>query len=152
MRLDGKAENPERSFSHFSAMRKLGDNPFPFDLRTVLAQRKRSVELSGSERALLAFFMVKLFRIDPDVIVGHNLFGFDLDVLLHRVRFHKIPHWSRLGRMRRGATMPNLKASIGQRTNLAIERDLLSGRLLCDTMVRDGLCQCGVESDALLSL
>lgn len=138
MKLDGKLEQPEKTFSHFSAMRKLGDNPFPFDLRTAVSQSKRNVELSGSERTLLAFFITKVFRIDPDVIVGHNLFGFDLDVLLHRIRHHKIPNWSRLGRLRRSPQMPNLKAGLGNRTNMAVERDLLSGRLLCDTMVRLG--------------
>jgi DNA polymerase alpha subunit A len=40
-------------------------------------------------------------RIDPDVICGHNFLGFDLDVLLHRMEYHKIAHWSKLGRLNR---------------------------------------------------
>ena len=39
--------------------------------------------------------------MDPDVIVGHNFIGFDLDVLLHRMRDANTDNWSRLGRLRR---------------------------------------------------
>ena len=41
---------------------------------------------------------------------GHDIFGFDLEVLLHRVGHNKIPHWSRLGRLKR-ANMPKLSVS-----------------------------------------
>lgn len=42
----------------------------------------------------------KIYSLDPDVIVGHNFLGFDLDVLLHRMDALKIPHWSKLGRLK----------------------------------------------------
>lgn len=37
-----------------------------------------------SERALLNRLMIELYKLDSDVLVGHNISGFDLDVLLHR--------------------------------------------------------------------
>lgn len=37
-----------------------------------------------SERALLNRLMLELHKLDSDVLVGHNISGFDLDVLLHR--------------------------------------------------------------------
>lgn len=37
-----------------------------------------------SERALLNRLMIELHKLDSDVLVGHNISGFDLDVLLHR--------------------------------------------------------------------
>lgn len=37
--------------------------------------------------------------------VGHNISGFDLDVLLHRLGALRIPNWSRIGRLKRD-TMP----------------------------------------------
>ena len=61
-----------------------------------------------SERAMLSFFLTRLFQADPDVIVGHNLFGLDLDVLMHRMKQHNIPQWSRIGRLKR-KKMPNLQ-------------------------------------------
>lgn len=42
------------------------------------------MEVCHSERQLLNFVMTKIARIDPDIIAGHNILGFDLDVLLHR--------------------------------------------------------------------
>lgn len=39
-----------------------------------------------TESALLYSFLGRLQRLDPDVIVGHNFVGFDLDVLLHRLK------------------------------------------------------------------
>lgn len=39
-----------------------------------------------SERALLNRLMIELHKLDSDVLVGHNISGFDLDVLLHRVQ------------------------------------------------------------------
>jgi DNA polymerase alpha subunit A len=40
-----------------------------------------------------------IYRVDPDVIVGHNFLGYDLGVLLHRMRACKVDFWSRLGRL-----------------------------------------------------
>lgn len=37
-----------------------------------------------SERALLNRLMTELHKLDSDVLVGHNISGFDLEVLLHR--------------------------------------------------------------------
>ena len=41
---------------------------------------------------------------------GHDVLGFDLDVLLQRISANKIPHWSKLGRLKR-ANMPKLNVS-----------------------------------------
>lgn len=40
----------------------------------------------SSERALLNRLMIELHKLDSDVLVGHNISGFDLDVLLHRAQ------------------------------------------------------------------
>ena len=42
---------------------------------------------------------------------GHDIFGYDLDVLLHRINANKIPHWSKIGRLKR-TVMPKLSVSI----------------------------------------
>lgn len=47
--------------------------------------------IHANERSLLNFLLAKIHSIDPDVIVGHNFVGFDLDVLLHRMQRIKIP-------------------------------------------------------------
>ncbi len=40
-------------------------------------------------------------RNDPDVIVGHELLGTNLEVILQRMKDLKADHWSRIGRFRR---------------------------------------------------
>lgn len=44
--------------------------------------------------------MTEIQRTDPDMIVGHNFMGFDLDVLLHRLAANNIGNWSRIGKLR----------------------------------------------------
>ncbi len=44
----------------------------------------KTTEPHQNERAMLSEFMLRLGKADPDIILGHNLLGFDLDVLLHR--------------------------------------------------------------------
>ena len=36
------------------------------------------------------------------MLVAHNFYGFDLDVLLHRMQELKIFNWDRLGRLKKG--------------------------------------------------
>ena len=86
------------------------------------------LEIMGTERALLGFLLAKIHKVDPDVIVvcgvimrsnfyyrslscnsikyksfsqGHDIFGFDLDVFLSRIDHNKVPHWSKIGRLKR---------------------------------------------------
>ena len=57
-----------------------------------LGRRNGSSMLSvqASERALLCFLMDRINTLDPDVLVGHNVSAFDLDILLHRLQHHKV--------------------------------------------------------------
>eukprot|EP00039_Didymoeca_costata_P010754 m.145616 g.145616 ORF g.145616 m.145616 type:complete len:1518 (-) comp14951_c0_seq3:205-4758(-) len=135
IQCDGPTKDPNKDFTHFTAVRQLGAAPFPFDFRPRCHQsgRKDTMELCMSERALLGYVMAKIAKIDPDVIVGHNILGFDLDVLLHRIKANNIPHWSRIGRYRR-TVMPKLQHGAGGRANYA-ERVVASGRLLVDVQI-----------------
>jgi DNA polymerase alpha subunit A len=44
----------------------------------------KHVQICVSEKTLLDFLLEQMKIMDPDVIVGHNFFGYGLDVLLHR--------------------------------------------------------------------
>lgn len=48
------------------------------------------VSVQASERALLCYLIGRLHTLDPDVLVGHNVSAFDLDILLHRLQHHKV--------------------------------------------------------------
>ncbi len=91
------------------------------------------LEVAKNERALLTYLVAVIHRCDPDVLVGHNFLGFDLAVLLGRMRACKVDNWSRLGRLNwsqwpkaRGAG--STEASFG-------ERQITSGRVICDTYI-----------------
>jgi len=84
---------------------------------------------------MLEAFISRLVIIDPDLLVAHNLCGGIFEVLLARIQFNKIMHWSRIGRFRR-TQIPNKKFD---QTGLSfggsqwIPRLVTCGRLLVDT-------------------
>ncbi|XKL64150.1 hypothetical protein PGB90_004236 [Kerria lacca] len=88
-----------------------------------------NLEKFTSERELLSFFLAKFHKIDPDLIVGHDIYGFDIGTLIHRLVVNKIMHWSRLGRLRRANVV-----NIGKGKNFA-EKNVMCGRLLCDIKI-----------------
>ena len=83
------------------------------------------LEKASSERELLSLFLTKIQKMDPDVIIGHDIMGFDLEVLVHRMSVNKIAHWSRLGRLRRSQNPGARHAS----------KDATIGRLVCDLKI-----------------
>lgn len=140
------ATQPALYDSYFCALSKPTSAVFPYDLQNMLKsiQNKFRVEVCGSERAMLAFLLCKIHSLDVDVIIGHDLFGFNLDILLNRCTVNKVPHWSRLGRLKRN-NMPLLPGQNNKKQahnttihNLAVQQRIqtvCSGRLLCDIMI-----------------
>ncbi|CAK7266767.1 DNA-directed DNA polymerase alpha catalytic subunit pol1 [Sporothrix epigloea] len=103
---------------------------FPVGFDTMARSRGRgTIRLANTEAEMLSYFLAQLASVDPDVIVGHQLEGVDYSVLIDRLRERKTPQWSRLGRLRR-QIWPNGISRIGG--NVFAERQVLSGRLLCD--------------------
>ncbi|XP_067343066.1 DNA polymerase alpha catalytic subunit isoform X2 [Channa argus] len=115
--------------THFCVVSKPADCIFPYDFKEAVRKKNGKVEIAATERTLLGFFLAKMHKIDPDVLVGHDIFGFDLEVLLQRINVCKVPHWSKIGRLRR-ANMPKL----GGRGTFA-EKSATCGRLVCDVEI-----------------
>jgi DNA polymerase alpha subunit A len=103
---------------------------FPRDLDREIAAHLPSLKREPNERALLSRLWMQIHLWDPDVLVGHNAWGFDVEVLLQRSVDLKVSTWSKLGR-RRNLQLPT-KNYFGTRREYAIAQ-ALSGRLLCDT-------------------
>eukprot|EP00814_Leptocylindrus_danicus_P013719 CAMPEP_0116003740 /NCGR_PEP_ID=MMETSP0321-20121206/214_1 /TAXON_ID=163516 /ORGANISM="Leptocylindrus danicus var. danicus, Strain B650" /LENGTH=385 /DNA_ID=CAMNT_0003471963 /DNA_START=143 /DNA_END=1296 /DNA_ORIENTATION=- len=82
-----------------------------------------------NERAMLSKFLAQLGNWDPDVLVGHNNLGWDLELILRRCVELKVSVWSKLSRKRQMYT-PRLKAFEKNVSGLA---NLLTGRIICDT-------------------
>jgi DNA polymerase alpha subunit A len=76
---------------HFCIMAKPSSSSqliFPYDFtgeKVSSIYRKTKVEIAGSEREALNLFLAKITLIDPDILVGHDIYGFDLDTLLSRI-------------------------------------------------------------------
>lgn len=85
---------------------------------------------SPNERALLSRLFAQLGTWDPDVIVSHNGWGYDIDVLLDRCVELQVSMWSKIGR-RRQLKLPSA-SQFGNGKDWAIAQ-ALEGRLLCDT-------------------
>lgn len=106
--------------------------PFGFTdrARSMLA-RGGGLEVMPNEPALLNNFLTKVLRFDPDVIVGHDILGFGLDVLLARMSVRRSREWSRLGRLiqRRDLTQVVKNNSSAQ----WFKSEAVAGRLVLDT-------------------
>uniref|UniRef100_A0A803KXY4 DNA polymerase n=1 Tax=Chenopodium quinoa TaxID=63459 RepID=A0A803KXY4_CHEQI len=127
--------------NHFTVVRKLGGDIWPMKFQKEVAEKNTKagstiLVLETSERALLSCLMTEMYKLDSDFLVGHNISGFDLDVLLHRAQACRLPSsmWSKIGRLKR-ATMPKLtKGStiFGSGASPGI-MSCIAGRLSCDT-------------------
>uniref|UniRef100_A0A4W3HCU5 DNA polymerase alpha catalytic subunit n=1 Tax=Callorhinchus milii TaxID=7868 RepID=A0A4W3HCU5_CALMI len=105
---------------------KPSDCIFPYDFQEAVKRKNVKVEIAATERTLLGFLLAKIHKIDPDILVGHDIYGFDLDVLLQRINACKVPHWSKIGRLRR-----SVKPKLGGRGGFA-EKNAACGRMICD--------------------
>ncbi|GAA0171134.1 DNA metabolism protein [Lithospermum erythrorhizon] len=129
--------------SHFTVVRKIDGGIFPMGFTKEVADRNSKagtnvVISESSERALLNRLMLELHKLDTDVLVGHNISGFDLDILLHRVQACSVPSttWSKIGRLKR-SVMPKLTKGSSIFGSGATPGILacVAGRLLCDTFL-----------------
>ncbi|KAL2520250.1 DNA polymerase alpha catalytic subunit [Forsythia ovata] len=129
--------------SYFTVVRKLEGGIFPMGFSKEAAERNEKagsnvICFESSERALLNRLMIELHRLDSDVLVGHNISGFDLDVLLHRVQGCRVPSsmWSKIGRLKR-SVMPKLNKGSSMFGSGASQGIIscIAGRLLCDTYI-----------------
>lgn len=99
---------------------------WPLDLKQHLPQYKATrLTKCESERELLNFFMVQFWKLDPDLVVGHDLQGFQQDLLIGNILDLRIPNWSRLGRLKRSVAPQKKYAA----------KDAFLGRLVCDIKI-----------------
>ncbi|MCJ1390503.1 DNA-directed DNA polymerase alpha catalytic subunit pol1 [Xylographa bjoerkii] len=112
----------------FTVMRP-SETTFPVGFDAACKKQRGTVMLEKNEQLLLSKFLALLEKMDPDVLMGHQLQDVDYPILLSRMRERKTPGWHRIGRLRRSEWPKN----IGKGGNsFFAERQLVSGRLLCD--------------------
>ncbi|KAJ1909617.1 DNA-directed DNA polymerase alpha catalytic subunit pol1 [Tieghemiomyces parasiticus] len=136
VQVDGPADIRTLPSEQYTVVRALTGGFLPVGMATALQKQQMKVELARNEQALLNYLMATLQAIDPDILVGHNFLGHDLNLLLSRMKELKTSHWSRLGRLRRTQWPKALNAGSsggGWTTASYGERAILSGRVVCDT-------------------
>ncbi|KAL8766703.1 MAG: hypothetical protein Q9209_006572 [Squamulea sp. 1 TL-2023] len=112
----------------YTMMRPTG-NAYPTGFEALTRQQRGTIMTEKNEQMLLSKFVALLERTDPDVLMGHQLQDVDYPILLSRLRERKTPGWHRIGRMKRSEWPKNMgKAG----SSFFAERQLISGRLICD--------------------
>lgn len=116
----------------FCFVTKPSDQVLPFDFQTTVKKMGFNIQISPSERSMLGLLLAKIQTIDADIIVGHDIRGFDFDVLLHCLQANKVAHWSKIGRLKRN-TYPKL--SSGKQGFMSNDTNTACGRLVCDVKI-----------------
>lgn len=134
--LETASDQSPKHMSQLSIIRPLADPDssgpahFPRDIQKEIQANMPQLRCESNERAMLSLLFAHLAQWDPDVLVGHNLWGFDLEILLTRCIDLKVSTWGLLGRRRR-SSFP-AKTQLSSRRDYIIS-DAVAGRLLCDT-------------------
>lgn len=112
----------------FTVMRPAG-SAYPIGFEQETKKQSGKYFLETNEQFLLSKFMALFERMDPDVLMGHNLQEVDYSTLLSRLREKKTPGWHRIGRLKRGE-WPKTFGRTG--SGFFSERQIMAGRLMCD--------------------
>eukprot|EP00985_Skeletonema_marinoi_P027904 scaffold23518_cov225-Skeletonema_marinoi.AAC.19 len=135
VQIDAATDKSLRNMKQLTIVR-----PLNFETNGTMAQFPRDMEMeakimpelqkSPNERALLSRLFAQLGSWDPDVLVSHNGWGHDIDVLLSRCVELKVSMWSKIGRRRQMRLPPASQFGNGKEWAIA---NALDGRILCDT-------------------
>ncbi|KRT80764.1 hypothetical protein AMK59_5005, partial [Oryctes borbonicus] len=111
---------------HFCVLARPESMRLPLDIHNALkAYRGTHIQRMDSEKALLNYFIMQFANIDPDLIVGHDMQGYELNLLCSRLRCSNVNSFSKLGRLKRSEFPQKGK----------FERELFCGRLVCDIKI-----------------
>jgi DNA polymerase alpha subunit A len=91
--------------ANFSIIRGIdaagGQGTFPPGFKaSVQTNQGLNLTVLNNERSMLNLLMTQIKNFDPDVLLGHNIIGFDLDIMMHRMASLKVAQWSKLGRLK----------------------------------------------------
>ena len=125
--VDKTAPTPHYQ-QHIAAITIPSNQVFPYDFEDKVKKASTNIEVFKSERSMLGWFIARLQKIDPDILIGYDS-TFDIDVLLHRLVAVKVPHWSRISRVKR-TTLPKAFGSTG-----LVGVGVMAGRIVADTKI-----------------
>ncbi|XP_022668199.1 DNA polymerase alpha catalytic subunit-like isoform X2 [Varroa destructor] len=119
---------PTRLFTgHFCLVAACADRGLPYDFKKELANpttNRLRINACDNERMLISQLNAKIAKVDPDIIVGHDVTTFTLPAVLSAMERHKIYKPSALSRLHRSSMINVARMD---------HSHLLPGRVLCDT-------------------
>jgi len=132
-------EKSNKEIISSTILRKIENKKHPSDIYEKLSLKSKkegnNLTIAQNETALISIFLSKISTYDPDVIVGHNLYSGQLDLILNRISKLKITNWTKLGKFKRDNVLPkSLMNSHFSGGNL-FARTCTYGRLICDTFL-----------------
>lgn len=108
-------------------MRPLPNQSLPSNFHQNLQNYKgTSVQKLESERAMFNYLLIQIDNIDPDLIVGHDLHGNQLNLLAERLLQSNVKDVSKYGRV---------KIYYNKANTQDLKRFLFCGRLVCDLKI-----------------
>ncbi|KAK6502113.1 DNA polymerase alpha catalytic subunit [Arthrobotrys conoides] len=124
--LDETRPAEDLPWSCFTICRPVGPS-FPVGFQSAISGQQTIIKTEKTETGLLSLFLAKLQSTDPDVFIGHSLEENIYGTLIHRLKECKVLNWHRIGRVRRNQWPANLG-----RGGYFAEKQIVSGRLICD--------------------
>eukprot|EP01022_Parablepharisma_sp_SALTPOND_P003542 TRINITY_DN1143_c0_g1_i1.p1 TRINITY_DN1143_c0_g1~~TRINITY_DN1143_c0_g1_i1.p1 ORF type:complete len:1280 (+),score=197.21 TRINITY_DN1143_c0_g1_i1:7245-11084(+) len=125
--MDKPAQTNRVNPIRFSLACPCGSHHLPADLSRQARIAKVNVTDLPNEKNMLTTFLTKMVQLDPDAIVGHDLYGHTLDLIISRIRYFNISALSQIGRLK-AVSLPKTYSSYQCRVATV-------GRLLCDTFL-----------------
>lgn len=83
------------------------------------------VQKCDSEKALLSYFLSQIEKIDPDLIIGHDLIDYYFGLICNRIDATNLSNWSRFGKLKRSKRPLNNREM----------KELMTGYLVCDLKI-----------------
>ncbi|KRZ14468.1 DNA polymerase alpha catalytic subunit [Trichinella zimbabwensis] len=130
--LNNETSALQQRWRHTCVIAKRPDLMFPSNFKsTLMDQKKTTVVILNNERAILSAVLTKILKIDPDIIVGHELLDFHLFNFINRAVTLQVPYPSRISRLK-NVTQTKQKTVVQTKGLL---QQLTAGRMLCDAKV-----------------
>lgn len=138
--------SPEELPCKTYTMMRPAETAYPAGFEALAKKQRGTIMTEKGEQMLLSKFLALIERTDPDVLMGHQLQDVEYPILLSRMRERKTPGWHRIGRMKRAEWPKNMgKGGSG----FFAERQLVSGRLVCDIANDLGKVRCSPNIGAV---
>ncbi|OII74391.1 DNA polymerase alpha catalytic subunit [Cryptosporidium ubiquitum] len=113
----------------WTGIRRHASSPFPIGSEEKM--EKSGIKYFSTERSLLLAFVTSFSQLDPDIVVGHNIWTDHLDVLVSRMVNIGVPNFWKLGKI--FTSVQNQKQSIKSLSSTKRIQSVFQGRIICDT-------------------